>query len=478
MIGLPALRLEGLYLALITLMAAGAITVVLRTAQFPNGGSGFFGNSASGDTSSRLPRPSLALGDTAYYRYCVVVAGLMFLLALWHVRGKAGRAWAALRQSQATAVAAGVNTTLYKLWAFALASFMAGVAGGLLAAASGGVAIGQFPVQNSILLLAVVLMGGVYNLWGAVVAALLLRLLPALLDDWGVSTEVLTILFGIGVLQVLLTAPGGLVEQVPKDLAKLGRAIGGAVSRRPSAERAVVIEVDDLTVRFGGVVPIDRMTLTFPGGTCGLIGPNGAGKTTFFNVLSGFVRPARRHGHGVRRRPAGDGRLPPGAVGRAADVPDRAGDPDAVGVRQRAARPRAHGRELGDAPPGRHGRRRVRRPRAPRPRSGRHARRRPAPPRRGRPGRRRDAAARAARRAGRRPARRGDRAPRRPDPPHPGRRRARLVILVDHDMSLVSACCETTAVLDFGRLIASGQTADVLRDEQVMRAYLGTEEVA
>ena len=52
-----------------------------------------------------------------------------------------------------------------------------------------------------------------------------------------------------------------------------------------------------------------------------------------------------------------------------------------------------------------------------------------------------------------------------------------LVILVDHDMSLVSACCETTAVLDFGKLIASGTTADVLRDEHVIRAYLGTEEV-
>ena len=106
----------------------------------------------------------------------------MFLVAAWHVRGKPGRAWAAIRQSQATAVAAGVNTTLYKLWAFALASFIAGVAGALLAAAAGGVSINQFPVQNSIILLAVVLMGGVYSLWGAVVAAFLLRLLPALLD--------------------------------------------------------------------------------------------------------------------------------------------------------------------------------------------------------------------------------------------------------------------------------------------------------
>src|SRR5512142_1435393 len=53
-----------------------------------------------------------------------------------------------------------------------------------------------------------------------------------------------------------------------------------------------MIEVDGLTVRFGGVTPLDGMTVTFDSGTCGLIGPNGAGKTTFFNVLSGFVKPA------------------------------------------------------------------------------------------------------------------------------------------------------------------------------------------
>jgi branched-chain amino acid transport system ATP-binding protein len=51
-----------------------------------------------------------------------------------------------------------------------------------------------------------------------------------------------------------------------------------------------------------------------------------------------------------------------------------------------------------------------------------------------------------------------------------------LVILVDHDMSLVSACCEITAVLDFGKLIAAGPTGEVLRDDQVIRAYLGTEQ--
>jgi branched-chain amino acid transport system permease protein len=176
----------------------------------------------------------MALGDTAYYRYCVVITVLLFLLVIWHVRGKPGRAWAALRQSQSTAVATGVNTTLYRMWAFALASFATGVAGGLLAAAAGGVSIAQFPVQNNITLLAVTLMGGVYSIWGAVVGAILLRVFPALLDDWGIGTEWLTVLFGIGVIQVLLTAPGGLVEQVPKDLANLGRKIRG-LFRRPSA---------------------------------------------------------------------------------------------------------------------------------------------------------------------------------------------------------------------------------------------------
>jgi branched-chain amino acid transport system permease protein len=230
LIGLPALRLSGLYLALITLMAAGAVTVFLARSQFPNGGSGFFANDQGGGSSSLLPRPDIATADTAYYRYCVIVAALMFVAAFVHVKGKPGRAWAAIRQSEVAASAAGVNITLYKLWAFALASFVTGVAGGLLAAASGGVTINQFPIQNTILLLAVVLMGGVYRLGGAVVAALLLRLLPAVLDSWGVNTELLTILFGVGILQVILTAPAGLVEQVPKDLANLSRKSGGLVA--------------------------------------------------------------------------------------------------------------------------------------------------------------------------------------------------------------------------------------------------------
>ena len=75
---------------------------------------------------------------TSFFRYTLVVGALMFLLAWLHTRGKPGRAWAAIRQSQPAALAGGVNITLYKLWAFALAAFMTGVMGCLLAASGGG----------------------------------------------------------------------------------------------------------------------------------------------------------------------------------------------------------------------------------------------------------------------------------------------------------------------------------------------------
>jgi branched-chain amino acid transport system permease protein len=83
----------------------------------------------------------------------------------------------------------------------------------------------QFRTSDSILLLAVVLMGGIYSLWGALVAGALFKLLPALLDNWGLPADLLTILFGVGVLQVLLTAPGGLAAQVPQDLARIRRLV-------------------------------------------------------------------------------------------------------------------------------------------------------------------------------------------------------------------------------------------------------------
>src|SRR5437764_3592307 len=235
LIGLPALRLRGLYLALITLMLAGSITVVLATVNFPNGGHGFLGYNGSLLHIPPIRRPSIAASDPAYYRFSVIIAIVMFALVLAHIKTKPGRAWAAIRQSEAAALAAGINTTLYKLWAFALASFITGVAAALLAGSFRYLNSLTFSTADSITLLAVVLMGGASSIWGAIVAAFVPKLLPALLNDWNVSPDWLTILFGIGVLQVLPTAPRGLVDQVPRDLARLGRLLRGRFRRPASA---------------------------------------------------------------------------------------------------------------------------------------------------------------------------------------------------------------------------------------------------
>jgi branched-chain amino acid transport system permease protein len=244
LITLPALRLRGLYLALITLMLAGAVTVVLASVNFPNGGGGFTGYNGSLLHIPAIRRPSIAGTDPAYYRYSVIIAIVMFLLVWAHLKTRPGRAWAAIKQSEPAALAAGLNTTFYKLWALALASFVTGVAGGLLAGADKELFSINFPIQNSIELLAVVLMGGAFSIAGAVVAAFLFQFLPALLQDWGVPNDWLIIIFGLGVLQVLTMAPAGLADQFPKDMRRLGRFLWrlargkGAATATPAPDPA------------------------------------------------------------------------------------------------------------------------------------------------------------------------------------------------------------------------------------------------
>jgi ABC-type branched-subunit amino acid transport system ATPase component len=237
-----------------------------------------------------------------------------------------------------------------------------------------------------------------------------------------------------------------------------------------------VIEVSDLTVRFGGVTPLDKMSVKFDRGTCGLIGPNGAGKTTFFNVLSGFVKPVsgsvaafgddllsithfRRARWGVRRTFQTEQAIEELSVfdnvamihenskmsrsSRRQDVLDAIAfvgvdiDPAArVGTLGAAQRRLV---ELARAVVGRPRLVLLDEPAA------------------GLPDEETDHMGEVIRKI----------------PEQTGA----MTILVDHDMSLVSACCEVTAVLDFGEMIASGPTAEVLRDERVIAAYLGTEEV-
>jgi ABC-type branched-subunit amino acid transport system ATPase component len=236
-----------------------------------------------------------------------------------------------------------------------------------------------------------------------------------------------------------------------------------------------LIAIKDLTVRFGGVTPLDHMTIDFGTGTNGLIGPNGAGKTTFFNVLSGFLRPSegsvtafdedllgmahyRRARWGVRRTFQTEQAIEEltiyenvlmvhehsGKDARSSREEDVLGAIQFVGL---TASPYARVGTLGAAE-----RRLVEIARAV---VGSPRVVLLDEPAAGLPDEETE--------------RMGSIIQKIPE------EIGALVILVDHDMSLVSACCSKTAVLDFGKLIAAGDTADVLRNDKVKQAYLGAD---
>ena len=129
--GLPALRMRGLYLALVTLMIAGGFQVVITAIDFPDGGTGFLGKVYDGAAQlmarPALRRPERPISAIASSRSCSAIC-----IALWHER-PGRRAWAMIRRSEACALSAGVNIVAYKVWAFALAGFLAGICGGLIA---------------------------------------------------------------------------------------------------------------------------------------------------------------------------------------------------------------------------------------------------------------------------------------------------------------------------------------------------------
>lgn len=220
----PALRMRGLYLALVTLMAAGGFGILINVVQFPNGGEGLLGFAVK--AASYMPRPWIAQSDEAYFRYCCVVVALGFLLIHLHERGKPGRAWSLIRRSEAAAMAVGIDVTFYKIWGFALSGFLAGVAGGLLAGNLQMLDARSFPPAESVMIFALTIVGGAWHWYGAVLAAILYRFVPALLNDIGVSGDAAFIIFGAALIHALTTAPRGIAGQLSDLFARLSRKGG------------------------------------------------------------------------------------------------------------------------------------------------------------------------------------------------------------------------------------------------------------
>ena len=213
--GLPALRMRGLYLALVTLMLAGAFQVLITVMSFPVGGPGFLGQvGASGNDRVMMARPIYASSDSMYFVFCGFVTLLAILLVEAHRRSKPGRAWALIRKNEQMAMASGVRIVFYKAWAFALSGFLAGVAGCLLAGLFGQLDASAFDPTQSIIVFIGTLLGGPDVWMGPFLGGILTQMVPAGLIYFNVNNYVGLLFFGAVLMQALTVVPEGIGGQV------------------------------------------------------------------------------------------------------------------------------------------------------------------------------------------------------------------------------------------------------------------------
>jgi branched-chain amino acid transport system permease protein len=470
LVALPALRLRGALLAAVTLAFATAVDGLLSEYAFPGS-----------NNLQLLARPSAFTSDAGFFVLCWIVF-VVIAAAVWFLqRSSVGLAWRAVANSERGTAALGRSVASAKFTAFAVGAFVAAIAGALLADQVGTADPQSFATEQSLAIFAVAVMFGAGNIDGAALSGVAGVLVPELLRRIGLPDDLANVLFALGVVQVL--ASGRSVSDgwhiAAHRRGRRARAAAVATApppseqvaprgARPTASGAPVLTVHGLRVQFGSVVALDGVELEVaPLSVHGLIGPNGAGKSTMVDSISGFVP------HGGTINVAGRDLAKMSVVGRARAGVRRTFQQDRTPAEltvaqylRLAAGRRISMHEMAEtaafigAP-------------APDELIGDTD-----------AGSRRLLEIAAALCAAPRlllldePAaglseqdslRLADRIKQIPE------RFGCSILLIEHDMTVVSACCTQITVLDFGKVIAHGPTEDVLADERVIEAYLGQE---
>lgn len=285
-IGLPALRLRGINLAIVTLGFAAAFDTVLATITFPGQ-----------TTFTQVVRPEFFDSDRGYFVFILGFYGVIAVVLEFVSRSRLGASWLAVRHSERAAAAHGVSIPSAKLSAFAISAFISGISGGLLAGYLGTLVAENFNMMQSLALFAVSTMVGAHFTLGAIIGGILITLFPELLRRLNLPQDVGNVFFALGAVQALSTG-----ETISETWARLGRKwlpgrvaaatadLSGQLPAAVAHEDGLALEVTDLTVRYGAVVALDKVNLKVPAKTVvGLVGPNGAGKSTMVDAIAGFL---------------------------------------------------------------------------------------------------------------------------------------------------------------------------------------------
>ncbi|MEM7063565.1 MAG: branched-chain amino acid ABC transporter ATP-binding protein/permease [Cyanobacteria bacterium P01_B01_bin.77] len=284
-LALPALRVSGPYLAMVTI-AFGIIVerILIEWVDLTGGFGGLTG----------MPKPTLLGLEPSLRSTVLLVIGMAGLATLSFAQLKRhawGRAMRAVRDDEIAAAALGLNPLRVRVVAFALSAAFTGIAGVFFAPIVGFVSPDSFTFHRSILFLLAVILGGLGAAEGAVLGALVLVILPELLSDFA---EYQLLVFGLLLLLTLRLAPNGIMSAFhrfhrPKPVYPL--ADPPAIPPLSVLQEHASLDVDGVSIQFGGIRAVDQVTMTAqPGTVTAVIGPNGAGKTTLLNLIGGFYR--------------------------------------------------------------------------------------------------------------------------------------------------------------------------------------------
>ena len=311
LLGIPTLRLRAYYLAMATIAFGEIVQLVLVHWEPVTGGTSGLRNVPGVSLGSHL-----LVGNTQHYYFLLTWCILALWLSLRLRATRIGRAMIALRDSEIAAEVMGIDTVRMKMLALGLSSAYAGLAGSLYVGYVNYLSPDLFSNAQAVLFFVMLVIGGVGSAVGAVLGTIVLTVLPEalrFLKEWYL------VLYGVGVILMITFLPNGLVSigdrlrrsarraetpvasQTQPAAAAMEAAapdVSDAFDAHDASSRlavgaianvsATVLTVDAVTMRFGGLVALDAVSLAVGRGTVhAVIGPNGSGKTTFLNVLSG-----------------------------------------------------------------------------------------------------------------------------------------------------------------------------------------------